>query len=83
MATAVKGDRDAKTRAAHAALDFAFNTKIAKNFDLMVLIMAGDPERAATVFVRKFILATDMWNLAKVSLEAEYPVLGATQVEER
>ena len=82
MVTAIKGDRTAKTSAAYEALDFAFNCQIADNFKLMYL-MRGDPDRAAQVFVQKFIVATDMWNLAKATLDAEYPVLDATQVDGR
>jgi hypothetical protein len=74
MATPIKGDRDAKTRAAYMALDFAFNTRIASIFDLMTLQMRSDPDRAATTFVNKFIQATDAWNRAKAALDTEYLV---------
>jgi hypothetical protein len=74
MGTPIRGDRDAKTRAAYMALDFAFNTRIASIFDLMTLQMRSDPDRAAKRFVEKFITATDAWDLAKTALDAEYLV---------
>jgi hypothetical protein len=62
-----------KMAAAYKALEFAFNTRIASNFDLMNRQMSA-PDYAAARFVEKFVTATDAWNVAKDALEAEYGV---------
>jgi hypothetical protein len=72
MTIPIKGDPDAKRAAAYAALEFAFNARIAKNFDLMNL-QFSEPAYAVQRFVARFIRATDAWNL-KDALEAEYGI---------